>query len=265
MTKSNQGILSILYGGNSASHAMGDETSTIPNQRLEFTLKGASIKIIGDSIAAGAGTSDSIKTDEVILQIGEQVFLRRSSTKSWSYLFTSYIADKFPGSKVINNGCGGITSTQVRDNLSALYSEEDDIIIVMLGSNDRKQQNGMEILFNNLTFMVRFFKEKNKKVILMSSNPSTVSNELYPNRLYHKEDVNNVIACVADNEEVLFISHYNYIQDYLLLTEKTIDEIMTEKNCMNDGLHPTDTVHYLMFRNIIQSLDLGIKIKEATW
>jgi len=232
---------------------------------LSMLRRGATIKIIGDSIAAGAGSSDSTKTEEIILQTEENVFRRRNGSKSWSALFEAYIVEKFPNNVVINNGCGGITSTQVRENLVKLYSEDDDIIIIMLGTNDRKQQNGMNILFENLSYIVRHLKEKNKSVILMTPNPSTNTNELYPNRLYHMEDVNNVIACVAENEEVTFISNFNYIQEYLLCRGETIDEIMTEENCQSDGIHPTDKVHYLIFRNLIQSLNLGMKIDGAKW
>ncbi|MEG2290335.1 MAG: SGNH/GDSL hydrolase family protein [Clostridium sp.] len=218
------------------------------------------IKVIGDSIAAGAGASDSVKSEEVVLETKEKVFFRRKGRKSWLGLFEEYLNDKFPNCSIINNGCGGINSTQIRENLSALYSKDDDVIILMVGANDRKQKDGMNILFENLTYMVRFFKQNNKKVILMSSPPSTAENESYPNRLFHNEDVNNVVACVAENEEVLFINHYKYIQEYLLYTGKTIDEVMVEENCMNDGLHPTDKVHYLMFRNLIQNLNLAVKV-----
>lgn len=227
---------------------------------LSMLRQGSTIKIIGDSISAGQGTSDSTNTEEIILRIKDEVFVRMKGSKSWSALFDRYLKDKFPNSILINNGCGGITSTQVRENLTKLYSEEDDIVIIMLGTNDRKQQNGMNILFENLSYIVSYLKDRNKKVILMSPNPSTNKNESYFNRLYHMEDVNNIIEDVSKNQEVEFISHYNYIQEYLLSIGSTIDEIMIEENCQNDGLHPTDKVHYLIFKNIIQSLKLGVEI-----
>ena len=225
---------------------------------LQMFENGCNIKIIGDSIAAGAGSSDSVKTKEVILDTCTKTFFRRTSLKSWSSLFQIYMLDKFPKCTVVNNGCGGITSTEVRENLSKLCSDEDELVIILLGCNDRKVLNGMNQLFDNLTFLIKFLKDRNKKIILMSPNPSTFQNESYPNRLYHMDHVTNVISCVAENENIHFINSFNYIQNYLFCTNKTIDEIMLEENCMNDGLHPTDSVHFLIFRSLIEGLNLAL-------
>lgn len=232
---------------------------------ISMFRRGIKIKIIGDSLAAGAGESQENRTDEVIITTDRQVYKRRYGTNSWSALFEKYLKDKFPKCSVVNNGCGGITSAEVRDHLSELYSDDDDIIILMLGTNDRKVEDGMNILFENLTYLVRFFKKKGKKIIMMSITPSTVQNECYANRLYHNEDVNNIIECVAQNENVFLVNNFNYIQDYLLFTGKTIEDIMMQENCMNDGLHPTDFVQELIFRNLMQNIGLGVKVKGATW
>lgn len=226
---------------------------------------GARIKIIGDSIAAGTGSSDSAATREIVLQTGDQTYFRRSGAKSWAALFAVYIKEKFPRCTVVNNGCSGITSTQIRENLYRLYSGEDDIILMLVGANDRKQPDGMSALYDNLCYMARLFQNEGKQVVLMVSNPSTDANETLPTRYYHMEDVNNAVACAAEAAGVPFISHYNYIQEYLLHTGRTIDEVMTQENCPSDGLHPTDLVHSLMLRNLIQSLGLAVSVEGASW
>lgn len=226
---------------------------------------GATIKLIGDSITAGGGSSDNNRSGEKIVTIDGITYQRQLGKKCWASLFSSYIEDKYPKSEVINNGCSSITSTDARKYLSTLYSSRDDIIIIMLGTNDRKQKEGMRILYDNLTYIVQYLKNQNKKVILMSPNPSTVTNESYINRLYHQEDVNNVIARVALNEWVQFINHFNFIQNYLLYTGKTIDELLFSDHSNWDGLHPTDIVHNLIYRNFVQNLNLGIKVDGATW
>ena len=60
----------------------------------------------------------------------------------------------------------------------------------------------MDELRSNLTWMIRYFKEKNKPVVLFTPNPSTAENESYKNRLYHLEDVANTIIDVAEAEDI---------------------------------------------------------------
>lgn len=232
---------------------------------ISMFRRGIKVNVIGDSIAAGAGASDSTKSNEKIITTKKNTYCRRYSNKSWYGLFEEYIKDKFPKCSIVNNGCGGITSSEVREYIGELYSDDDDLIILQIGGNDRKIENGMNILFDNITHIVRYFKEKNKKIILMTGIPSTVQNESFPNRLYHNEDVNNIVQCVAQNEDIFLVDNYNYVQDYLLFTGRTIEDIMIQENCMNDGLHPSDFVHELIYRNLMKSIGLGVKVKGAAW
>lgn len=226
---------------------------------------GAKINILGDSLAAGAGSSEHIKTEEVILADNNEVFVRRIAPNSWWGKFQKYLKEKYPNCVVINNGCGGIFSAQVKSNLNKLYNNDDDIIIILLGANDRKIQDGMIELYNNLTFIVKHFKDIGKQVILLTPNPSTVRNESYDNRLYHMEDVSNAISQIAVNENILLVNNFNYIQEYLFLTGKQIDDIIYGEKCGNDGLHPSDFVQALMYRNLLNCLELSQKVENATW
>lgn len=232
---------------------------------ISMLEKGAVIKLLGDSITAGGGSSDNDRSGEVFITIGENEYRRQLGNKCWASLFRDCIVDKFVNSTVVNDGCSGITSTDMKENIETFCKPTVDIFLIMIGTNDRKQYDGMANLYINLIYIVQYLKSKKKKIILMSPNPSTVENENYINRLYHMEDVNNVIARVAEEECVLFISHYNYIQNYLLFTNKTIDEIMLRDEYRTDGLHPSDEVHQLIFRNLVQSLNLGVKVDGATW
>ena len=104
---------------------------------ISMFRRGIKINVIGDSIAAGAGASDSVKSDEEIITTEKRTYCRRYGEKSWYGLFEKYIKDKF-------------------------------LLIIL--------------------HIVRYFKEKNKKIILMTGLPSTVQNESFPNRLYHNEE-----------------------------------------------------------------------------
>lgn len=216
--------------------------------------KGAVINLIGDSITAGGGSSDNSRSGEIFITIDGIDFKRQMGQKCWASLLAKHIEERFPKSHVINNGCSNIKSTQLKDNLSSLCNKTNEIILIMIGANDRKQVEGMIALYNNLTYMVRHLKNENNAIILMSPNPSTPKNQAYPNRLYTMEDVNNVIKNVAKEEKVQFISHYDYIYRYLINSDRTIEDLMVGKSEKLDGLHPSDEVHYLIYKNIIQSL-----------
>jgi lysophospholipase L1-like esterase len=226
-------------------------------QTIKIALeKGATIKLIGDSITAGGGSSDNDRSGEVFINIGGVQFRRQLGRKCWASLLASHIQRKFPKSNVINNGCSNITSTHVKDNIKELYNDSDDIVIIMIGTNDRKQRNGMEVLYNNLRFTARYFEQKEKTTILMSPNPSTAKNQDIPSRLYTLSEVNSVIKRVSDEEKVRFISNFDYINNYLLNSNRTIEDLMVGKNEKLDGLHPSDEAHYLIYKNIIQALSI---------
>jgi lysophospholipase L1-like esterase len=218
--------------------------------------KGASIKLIGDSITAGGGSSDNNRSGETFITIDGIEFKRQLGQKCWASLLGKHIEKEFPNSHVINNGCSNITSTHLKENLLKLYNDTDHIIIIMIGTNDRKQAEGMSALYNNLKYIVKYLKRANKVVILMSPNPSTAKNQAYPNRLYTMDNVNNVIKDVAEEEKVKFISHYDFIYSYLMNSGRTIEDLMVGESEKLDGLHPSDQAHYLIFKNIIQSLSI---------
>ena len=58
--------------------------------------QGAQINIIGDSLAAGAGSSDSYSTEEVILHDGDDVFVRRAAPNSWWAVFKTTFSKTLP-------------------------------------------------------------------------------------------------------------------------------------------------------------------------
>lgn len=232
---------------------------------LDRLRAGAVIHILGDSLAAGSGSSESHQTDEIILRDGSDVFYRRVAPNSWWGLFEAYLKEKYPQCTVINNGCSGAFSYQIRNGLDQLLTGSEAVVMLLLGVNDRKREYGMAELYENLAAIIRYLKARDKLVVLLTPNPSTVQNELHPTRIYHTEDVANVILHVAEAEEVLLVDNYSNIQDYLFLSGKTIDDIIVGENCVSDGLHPADFVQQLMYQNLMRTLGLSLKVDGAAW
>lgn len=222
----------------------------------DIFAKGIKVKIIGDSMAAGAGSSMSYNTNKLIFEDDGTKFFRRTAPNSWWGLFEEYLKNKYVKCTVENKGCGGAFSYQINKHLDTLISSDDKLIFILMGLNDRKRKNGMEELKNNCEVIVDKLINKGLTVILLTPTPSVYSNEYYPNRIYHTNEVVKILSDVAESRKIQIVDNYNYIIDYLAKNNLIIDDIIYGEGCMNDGLHPSDKVQKLIFENIIKTLQI---------
>ena len=58
----------------------------------------------------------------------------------------------------------GMNSTQLRSYLSELVEVDDDVVLLMIGTNNRKLFNEMEILFHDLVAIINQLKNIIKKL-----------------------------------------------------------------------------------------------------
>lgn len=222
----------------------------------DILVKGVKIKIIGDSVAAGAGSSMSFKTEEVIMEEDGKKFLKRIAPNSWWGLLEQYLKENYYECTIENKGCGGAYTYQIDKHLDRLISIDDNVVFVLMGLNDRKLINGMEELKINCEGIVDKLIDKGKMVILLTPTPSVHSNEYYPNRLYHTDEVVEILRSIAKNKNILLVDNYKYVLEHLKKNQMVIDDINYGDNCMNDGLHPSDYVQKLMFQNLIETLEI---------
>lgn len=203
------------------------------------------INIIGDSIAAGQGCSTFCHTNEVILELDDKIWYRSKSQNSWSALLEQDLRSVYPDLNLINNGCCGADSTQILKGLEQLYHQE-NLILLLVGANNRKIQNGMEQLRLDLVSIIHHLKKHGSQVVLMTPPPSTLKNENYPNRLYPLDEVTKIICDTALQFNLLCVDHYAQIRKYSEQHSLTIEELMEEAGCLSDGLHPTNKIQTLM-------------------
>jgi lysophospholipase L1-like esterase len=222
----------------------------------DLLAKGIKIKIIGDSIAAGAGSSISYNTEELIFEENETKFFRRVAPNSWWGLFEQYLRDNYSTCTLENKGCGGAFSYQINKYIDTLISSDDTLVFVLLGLNDRKHTNGMNELKTNCECIVDKMISKGKMVVLLTPTPSVHSNEYYPNRIYHTNEVVEILHDIADSRKIPLVDNYKYIMEYLEKNQLIIDDIIYGDGCRNDGLHPSDYVQKLMFQNLIETLQI---------
>lgn len=218
--------------------------------------EGIKIKIIGDSIAAGGGSSMSYRTEELILEDDGNKYFRRVAPNSWWGLLKKYLQDNYKACTIENYGCGGAYSYQINKYLDTLITSDDNLVLILMGLNDRKLLNGMEELRTNCECVVDKLVSKGKIVVILTPTPSVHSNEYYPNRIYHTDNVVSILRDIADSKKILLIDNYKFVMEYLKNNQLNIDDVIFGEGCGNDGLHPSDYVQKLIFQNLIQTLQI---------
>ena len=217
------------------------------------------IKLIGDSITAGmGGTGFEEDGDEIIP--GWHV-----NTKGycWANLMKQYLEDKGIAN-VYNYGCSGIDTKTMSDNFYNVVGDDDDLVICMLGTNDRANSNHLSVE-TYLSAFVRRCIAKNIPVVLMSAPPATVMDEnknesSSPKRIRHMEDIDNSVHNVANSFGMEYISLYDEIRRYCMYSGTPLESLLA-----SDGLHPNDTGYELMFRIIMARLGYQTPVPGATW
>ena len=166
----------------------------------------------------------------------------------------------------INKGVSGIASNTVRDYMTDDSFKGFDIIFLMIGTNDRAQAAGA---FGGYDFNVRqVFKHgqeyRGAEVILMSSVPSY--RELLPetdptseiNLAIKMQDIANWVTLIGGIENEETISFYNWLLDYASENNIPLNEFF------NDGLHPTEACHRLMYEHLLRKCGFGIDTVSVT-
>ena len=217
------------------------------------------VKIIGDSITAGVGGTGYATDGEIIYG----AYRVNTSGHCWANSLKEYYESKFNVS-VKNFGVSGRNSWDLLTNLGQIIHAEDDIIICMIGTNDRNNEsrdgvlNSKQTLYNNLKAIREYVKSRGKEIIFMSNIPASVDNENL-DKVFHMEDVDMVINKLASDYRFEYVSLYKLFIDYCKNNGVTIDSLL------NDGLHPNDTGYDVMFYLVTNALGIGVKRDGANW
>ena len=91
------------------------------------------VKLLGDSITHGVGGSGWEQNGELIVE----GWYQSPDSYCWANLLRDYMLEKY-GATVINKGCTGTKVEFIIDNFDSLVSDDDDIIICTIGTNNRQ-------------------------------------------------------------------------------------------------------------------------------
>ena len=231
------------------------------NEKLLFSmldgeLSGKQIKLLGDSITQGVGGSGFCQNGEHIADR----FSRNPDGFCWAKLLKERLEGDF-GCRVINNGCSGTDIQFIIQHFDTLVSENDDLIICTIGTNNRHQYKNTgdrrdtekfaDEFYRNILKLHEMLVDKGKRVIFMANIPASAANERDGSdywRILHMGDINRLYKRASEEAGFAFISIYDRFSSY-------IEENGIELNgLLKDGLHPNDEGYKLMYKIISEAL-----------
>jgi len=224
--------------------------------------KTVNIKLLGDSITHGVGGTGFEMNGEHI--VGD--YYRSPEAYCWARQFKEFMESNY-NCTVTNNACTGTKIEFVLEHFDTLVSEQDDIVLCTIGTNNRHQyyrdapmhtkESYLRGFYENVLRLNECFEKSGKDYVLMANIPASPVNEQGSDdyaRIFHMCDVNDVYTKAAGECGFAFISMYNLFLEYCDV--RNID--YTTLLC--DGLHPNNKGYDVMFHIIMQEIGLGKRI-----
>ncbi len=224
------------------------------------------IKLIGDSITAGVGGTGYNASESGGGEHIYGIYYENVNGVCWANKLKAYWESKFPNVTVKNYGTSGRSSGHLLQNISSLVRNDDDIVICMVGTNDRNNEvdpisgetRSISQFYSNLSGIVSYVQNSGKTIVLMACISASVTNET-TDKVFHMEDVDMVVSKVASVYGIEYVSVYKLFIDYCETRNITIDSLLS------DGLHPNDSGYEVMFQLISNALSVATKRPGATW
>ena len=221
--------------------------------KVILSEKKMNIKLLGDSITHGVGGTGYAMNGEPIVED----FKRSPDAFCWAKLFKDYMEENFNCS-VTNNGCSGTDIQFVIKHFDTLVSPDDDIIICMIGTNNRHQffeegekhsvEEQKKLFYDNILILDKLMKKTGKDYIFMANIPASEENEKDGEnywRIIHMKDINNLYLKAS------FECGFPLIQLYPLFLEYCELKGIPFELLLKDGLHPNDEGYKVMYRLIM--------------
>ena len=223
---------------------------------LGSPLKLVHIKLLGDSITHGVGGTGFAQNGDPIVD----GFARNPDGYCWANLFREYMQKHF-GCVVSNNACTGTNIEFILEHFDELVDGQDDLIICMIGTNNRHQyfhdspkhtpEAHLNGFYQNIIKLHQCFVDAGKPVIFMAGIPASAENEKDGEdywRLFHMDDVCKSYKKASKEQGFPLISMYDLFLDYCDTNKIAVDSLLC------DGLHPNDTGYEVMFQLMKQAL-----------
>ena len=202
------------------------------------------LKLLGDSITAGAGSSDFSPQGPAFVRIGGILHRRSAGKHSRAARVARAVEARIPGSSVCNNGCCNLFSHGLRTHLDTLSEPEDTLTLLMIGTNNRRLPDGLRALYRDLSAVSERLALLGRHPVLLSPPPAAPEDEKKSSRFFHISDIAEVISHVAQEQEIPLLDLYP------LLKGPALPSFFAG----TDGLHPNDLGHSAIFTLLLERL-----------
>ena len=225
----------------------------------DFDIREINVKLLGDSITHGVGGTGFAQSGEPIVA----GYKRNPDGFCWAKLMKEYLETN-RGCHLTNNACTGTNVEFIIKHFDTLVSDEDDLVICTIGTNNRHQYKNTgerrtvedmgETFYNNVLKLHGMFREKGKKVIFVANIPASPKNEEGGDdfwRILHMDDINAIYKHAALKAGFPLISMYELFSEYLAENNVDINSLL------DDGLHPNDEGYRVMFSLLSHTLGIN--------
>lgn len=218
------------------------------------------VKLLGDSITHGVGGTGFAQNGDAFIE----GFARNPDGYCWANTFKRYMEDRFACS-VINNACSGTNIEHIIDNFDILVDKEDDVVLCVIGTNDRnfpfvrgdkptREQQGARF-YRDVLRLYGMFRERGVAVVFVANIPASAANEARDGETYwrilHMEDINAIYKKAVETGGFPFVSLYDAFAEHCARHTLTVDELL------DDGLHPNDRGHDVICELMLRQLRLS--------
>lgn len=215
------------------------------------------IKLIGDSITAGyfsTGYELPASNPLIITDSDGNSYHEASYTcYSWANDFRDYLNKNFPSVKFYNYGIEGKSAKWFNNYKNKVISDE-DIVFVMLGTNDRWHCKTVDEYKTNLEQLLDYINSNSKEMIVLTPPPTELElnkNEKQPDNFnFTIKDVVNTINLVCKEKGYETINIYSEFMKQVSLDNPS--ELLQK-----GGNHPNDKGYDVIW-NILEK-NLGLR------
>ena len=237
-------------------------------KKILTSKPGVRIKLLGDSVTHGLGGVGFEQDGEPIID----GHARNPNGYCWANLLRDYLQSRY-NCRVVNNGICGINTRFIIDHFNELVDPEDDIVLCMIGTNDRHQyanygpkkskQQRMQEVYTDILNLEEKLRKAGKPTVFMVSVPAegiyeaeesaTAEYGLYWRQL-HMDDIRDLYVKASSERNFPLIDHYTFFLEYCRDNGVALSELL------KDGCHPNDRGYELMFRFILKELGLALPV-----
>jgi lysophospholipase L1-like esterase len=227
-----------------------EDKSTVQVGSLIKSGQVTSVRLIGDSVFAGIGCQDWYSNEgaAVLITAGATYYEPSRNLPSAANLLRSDFSAS--GVSLLNASIPGIGCMNFYSQHEEAAEGCEDLVVVMVGANDRGAFDSTETLAQFVSYSERFVSALAKqygvdRVIVCSSTPTLLERD---NFTIEQEDA--VLKALCSKKCWSFVSiHDNF-------SKVAAAEGFDLAQLFNDGLHPNKRGQYVLYRTLSESLNL---------